>query len=29
MVDVPPGQEEAVVAAAEECPAACIYLEVA
>ena len=27
MIAVPPGREDAVLDAAEECPAACIYIE--
>jgi ferredoxin len=27
IVDVRPGREDAVIAAADECPAACIYIE--
>jgi ferredoxin len=27
MISVPPGREDAVLEAAEECPAACIYIE--
>jgi ferredoxin len=27
MISVPPGREDAVLDAAEECPAACIYIE--